>query len=100
MVEIFWTDESKKWLKEIHDYIALDSEKTAKRVIDEIVERTEILKLYPEIGQRLERWENENIRMILYGHYRIVYRLLSKTRIDILGVYHGALDLNRHFKLK
>jgi plasmid stabilization system protein ParE len=37
MVEIFWTDESKKWLKEIYDYIVLDNEKIAKRVINEII---------------------------------------------------------------
>jgi plasmid stabilization system protein ParE len=99
MVEIFWTDESKKWLKEIYDYIVLDNEKIAKRVINEIIERTEIIKTFPEIGQKLLEWEKENIRMILYGHYRIVYKIVTEKRIDILGIYHGALDLKKHFKL-
>jgi len=47
----------------------------------------------------LVEWENENIRMILYGHYRIVYKIVTEKRIDILGVYHGTLDIKKHFKL-
>lgn len=100
MVEIFWTNEAKMWLKEIHDYIELDNNTIAKRVISEIIDKTDILKIFPESGQRLLQWKEENIRMILYGHYRIVYKIISEDRIDILGVYHGALDLKRHFKLQ
>jgi plasmid stabilization system protein ParE len=33
MVEINWTHEAEKWLKDIHDYIALDNSLAAKRVI-------------------------------------------------------------------
>jgi toxin ParE1/3/4 len=99
LVEIFWTDESKSWLKEIHDYIATDSLINAKSVILNIIERTESLKDFPSIGQRLLDWPDYEIRMILYGHYRIVYLMKSDTRIDILGVYHSALDLARHLKL-
>jgi len=35
LVRIFWTDESKKWLREIYEYISLDNEKIAKKVISE-----------------------------------------------------------------
>ena len=95
-MKIYWTDESKKWLKDIHDYIAKDNEKIAKRVISEIISKTDILETFPRIGQRLSLWKNEEIRMILYGHYRIVYLKKSEEQIDILGVYHGKLDLKRH----
>lgn len=50
------------------------------------------------MGQRLLDWPDYEIRMILYSHYRSVYRIVSELRIDILGVYHNALDLNRHLK--
>jgi plasmid stabilization system protein ParE len=35
--------------------------------------------------------------MILYGHYRVVYlhRDAMET-VDILGVFHGALDIDRY----
>ncbi len=99
MVKIFWTDESKKWLREIYEYISLDNQKIAKKVISEIIKKTEILKSFSEIGHKLQDFPDRNIRMLLYGNYRIVYLIKSNSDIDILGVYHGALDLARHLKL-
>ena len=98
MVKIFWTDESIKWLKDIHNFIAQNNENVAKKVINEIMDKVEILTNFPLIGQKLNDWPKENIRMILYGHYRIVYLVVSDIRIDILGIYHGALDLKEHLK--
>ena len=63
------------------------------------MEQADILKTFPFIGQKLLDWPDHEIRMILYGHYRIVYLVKSEIRIDILGVYHSALDLKRHLKL-
>ena len=100
MVEINWTDEAKIWVKEIFEYIAEDTKKKAKQVINEIYQKATILKDHPEIGQKLTFWPDKNIRMLLFGHYRIVYWFKEKNRIDILGVYHGALDLQRHLKIQ
>jgi len=36
MVAINWTHEAEKWLKDIHDYIALDNPSAAKSVIEGI----------------------------------------------------------------
>ena len=43
MVEINWTHEAEKWLKDIHDYIALDNSLAAKRVIKGIYDKAQIL---------------------------------------------------------
>ena len=99
MVEIFWTAESKKWLREIYDYISLDSPNNARKVIDDIVERTNVIKDFPLCGQKLIEWTENDIRMLLYGSYRIVYLIKSETKVDILGVYHRALDLKQHLKI-
>jgi hypothetical protein len=45
MVEINWTDEAEKWLKDIHDYIALDNSLAAKRVIKGIYDKAQILDI-------------------------------------------------------
>jgi plasmid stabilization system protein ParE len=35
--------------------------------------------------------------MLLYGHYRIAYlRRGDAAIVEILGVFHGALDINRY----
>ncbi|MCF7964761.1 MAG: hypothetical protein K9L79_04380 [Methylobacter tundripaludum] len=36
-----------------------------------------------------------DIRILLYSHYRIAYLIKTSESIDILGVFHGALDINR-----
>jgi plasmid stabilization system protein ParE len=35
-------------------------------------------------------------RILLYGHYRIAYLIKSADEIDVLGVFHGALDIDRY----
>ena len=39
MVNIHWTDEVELWLKNIHDYIALDKNTIAKKVVTEIYQK-------------------------------------------------------------
>jgi plasmid stabilization system protein ParE len=37
-----------------------------------------------------------DVRVLLYGHYRIAYVIKPDSNIDILGVFHGALDIDRY----
>ncbi len=96
MVEINWTYEAEKWLKDIHDYIALDNPLAAKRVIKGIYDKAQILKKYPKIGHKYYSDCKEDIRILLYGHYRIAYVIKPDRNIDILGVFHGALDIDKY----
>lgn len=96
MVSIYWTDEAQSWLKDIHDYIALDKKSIAKKVVTEIVDKVQILKHSPYIGYRYENDAEHEIRILLYGHYRIAYLLKDEESIDILGVFHGALEIERY----
>jgi toxin ParE1/3/4 len=95
MVDIFWTKESELWLKDIYDYIAKNDKSVAKKVVNEIYQKTQILKLFPEIGYLYPN--NKNIRILLYGHYRIAYLIKTKQSIDVLGVFHGSLSIERYF---
>jgi toxin ParE1/3/4 len=54
------------------------------------------LRQLPELGHRYDRHPTQHIRILLYGHYRIAYLLKPDDNIDILGVFHGALDLERY----
>jgi toxin ParE1/3/4 len=96
MAKINWTRESEDWLKKIHDYIAQDNKDTAIRVVSSIYRRVEVLNDFPLIGQRLLDWPNRQIRVLLFGHYRIAYLIKNEETIDILGVFHGALNLENY----
>jgi len=96
VAEITWTAEAQRWLKEIHDYIAADNPDAAARTVAGIVERAEILSRFPEIGYRYRT--DRHIRVLLYGHYRIAYVVRPLGDIDVLGVFHSALDIRKYLE--
>lgn len=49
---------------------------------------------FPESGYTYEG-STEDVRILLYSHYRIAYSLEGET-IVILGVFHGALAIERY----
>jgi len=60
-----------------------------------IYERTQDLASFPEIGHRYLA-SSRDVRILLYGHYRIAYLVKGDGDIDILGVFHGSLDITRY----
>ena len=96
MGKITWTAESECWLRDIHDYIAQDNPEAAQKVTTGIHARTQILATFPKIGHVYRLEPEGEIRILLYGHYRIAHLLRKDKRIDIPGVFHGALDIARY----
>ena len=97
MAEIRWTEEAHHWLRDdIHDYIAADNPDAAQKVISGIYEKAQVLRRFPEIGHKYRTEAEGDVRILLYGHYRIAYLLRSSSSIDILGVFHGALGIDRY----
>jgi len=95
MAKIIWTLESSSSLKEIHDFIAIENPKSAIKVVVGIIEKVELLLEYPNIGCVYSKKMNFDIRIFLYGHYRIAY-IIDDQSIVILGVFHGAMDIDRY----
>ena len=96
MVKINWTHEAQLWLREIYNYIATDNREAAQRTIAGIFGKVQSLKNHPRIGYPYEAEKAREVRILLYGHYRIAYLIKSDQNIDILGVFHGALNIERY----
>lgn len=96
MAEINWTEEAQFWLQDIHDYIALDNPIAAMSVVEGIYQKAQELNRFPEIGYRYRSEAEGEIRILLYGHYRIAYLVKNPDIIDVLGVFHGALEIDRY----
>jgi len=97
MAEVTWTPEAERWLQEIHSYIVNDNPAAAEKVVRGLYGRVEILQQFPEIGYIYEG-SQRNIRILLYGHYRIAYLVDDSRNCAILGVFHGALDIMTRLK--
>jgi len=94
MAKIVWTDQSVFELKDIFDYISKDSRKYAENQIRRIKERTIILCSQPESGRIVPELGFSEIRELIEGNYRIIYRLLSYDLVEILSVHHSARNLD------
>ncbi|MFC2100274.1 type II toxin-antitoxin system RelE/ParE family toxin [Bacteroidota bacterium] len=95
MVRINWTSQAKDDLKSIAEYLANDSVRYAKLQVVKIRIRTKILKSQIRLGKIVTEMGAENIRELIEGNYRIIYKIVSENQIDILTIHHSARDLKR-----
>lgn len=61
----------------------------AQRMIDRLTRRSEQIGHFPQSGRVVPEFELPDIREVIEGPYRIVYRILPK-QVDILAVVHGS----------
>ncbi|HHH52481.1 MAG TPA: type II toxin-antitoxin system RelE/ParE family toxin, partial [Bacteroidetes bacterium] len=57
--------------------------------------RTRILKTQMRSGKIVPEINKENIRELIEGSYRIIYKIVKDNRIDILTIHHSARYLKR-----
>lgn len=86
-----WSIPAKQKLKNIYDYIAKDSTYYAEKVTQYIIEKSERLNEFPEIGRVVPEIDNHNIRELLIYSYRLIYEV-SPNGVEILTLVHGKQD--------
>lgn len=92
MVKLIWTDQAIDDLQNIGDYIAEDSEKYAKLTVRKLFERVDILRQFPNAGRIVPEQNEEQVRELIEGSYRIIYERFD-DRINILTIYHSSREL-------
>lgn len=91
-MKIRWTDPAVESLRNLHGYIAKDSEVYANSLVQRVILSAEKLMDFPRLGRVVPEADEETIRELLYQNYRIIYRVKSEL-IEILTVIHGRRDL-------
>jgi len=87
-MKIIWSPLAISRASEIADYIAQDKPSAAKRWINEVFIKVEQLKSSPQIGRVVPEISDNKFRELVYGNYRIIYRMEIK-QISILTIRHG-----------
>ena len=90
MVKINWTNLALQDLDDIGEYISKDSVRYAELTVQHLFDSVDILKSHPKAGRIVPEFDLEDLRELIRGSYRIVYKIISKSRIDILTVHHSA----------
>jgi toxin ParE1/3/4 len=93
--KVIWTDKSTAHLKAIHDYIAEDSSVYALNFVKKLVKATLKLEVFPFAGRMVPEFEHSslNLREVIYQGYRIIYRVMPNSDVEIISVAHGREDI-------
>ena len=94
MAKIIFTNGARDDLHQLHEYLSQNSPAYAKRLLDKIISRVDMLHNFPQSGRKLpEAPSDELLRELLEGNYRIIYELLPDERILILKIHHTLRPL-------
>jgi len=88
-VSVVWTPQAQEQLRAIHDYVAAASSARATNLVDRITARSKQIAEHPESGRKVPELDLPQIREVIEGSYRVVYRL-RPGGIDVIAVLHGA----------
>ena len=89
---VIWSTPAKADLRSIHDFIATDSRHYAKKVVQDLIDKTDILDRLPRIGRVVPELGDDNIRELLPYSYRIIYEIKGED-VVVLAVIHKRREL-------
>lgn len=94
MAEIIWTDEALTTLEGIAEYIAVNSEAAASKLVTRIFEITDGLEQFPESGRLVGEVREMGYREVIVNPCRIIFKLEEDT-VYILHVVRQERELRR-----
>jgi toxin ParE1/3/4 len=87
--EVRWTPQAVGDLEAITEFIAQDSPHFASLFVLDVFAAVERLENFPQSGRVVPEKSDPQIREILLGNYRIIYRLRGDMA-ELLAIHHGA----------
>jgi len=93
MAEVRWTPQAADDLEAITEFIARDSSHYASLFVINVLQAVERLIGFPESGRIVPEKNDPQIREIILGNYRIVYRLRQGT-VELLTIHHASRPLD------
>ena len=80
-------------LEAIVRYVAAESPQAARKIGQQLIEKTKELSQYPLRGQRVPEFDDENIRQLIIRPYRIVYRVEKNIkRVSVARFWHASQE--------
>lgn len=85
---VVWTATALGQLGALRQYISQTSPVYAERMVQRILARAPQLAAFPDSGRMVPEVGRPEIREVIEGPYRVIYRLRA-DRVDVLAVVHG-----------
>lgn len=93
MAKVIWAERAIDDLSNIAEYSSKYSDKYASTIISKLFNKVNILKTMPRIGRIVPERNEEKIRELIEGNYRIIYEIQGEDRIEVLMVHHASRPL-------
>ncbi len=87
-MKIIWSPLAIDRASEIAEYVALDNSTAATKWVERVFEKVKNLSSLPEAGRKVPEVNRNEIRELIFGNYRIIYRI-EKSNISILTIRHS-----------
>jgi addiction module RelE/StbE family toxin len=89
LARIAWHPDALTDIDDISSYIALDSPSHAKDFAQRLFASAERLRRFPKSGRVVRELDREDVREIIVGDYRMIYRL-RPDEVEVDYIVHGA----------
>jgi len=84
---VIWSEPAKADLRSIHDFIAKDSPFYAKKVVQDIREKADVLNDLPLLGKKVSELNDDTVRELSQYSYRIIYEN-KPDQAEVLAIVH------------
>jgi len=89
-MRVIWTRQAVEDVEAIKAYVARDSLRYAALLAERIVGAVDRLESFPESGRVVPEVGDNTLREVIFGAYRIVYRVQSQESVQVVTVHHAA----------
>ena len=87
-MKLVWSPLALERMGEIADFIAQERPQVAEEWVEEVFAAVENLVCFPGSGRVVPEVRREQIREMIHGNFRIIYRL-DPAQVSILTVRHA-----------
>jgi len=93
VTELTWSPRAVADLEEIRTFIDADSPAWADLTVRRLIAAVDRLQQFPDSGRMLPERQSPDLREIISGNFRIVYRR-RVTTVEIATVFRGSRDFS------
>jgi toxin ParE1/3/4 len=80
-LKVVWSPLALEKLEATAKFIALDKPSAADKWVNDVFDRTDLLGSQPELGREVPELLGSNCREVIFGSYRIIYKIDNEIKI-------------------
>ena len=93
-MKVVWSPLAIEKLEAIAKFIALDKPTAAEKWVNDIFDRADLLSSQPESGRQVPELLDTSYREVIFGNYRIIYKVGNEIKILTLRNCRQLLSMD------